>query len=228
IAVDLITLKALNIEIENNILFLEAKKKKIDIPSISNIRVRGEKIEDLNLDINFCVSNLNDINIRNFNIRVGEFCSGCFKHAYNLLNLMKTYMVKDLKYNPYNSFLIGENPLEPDRIGNIILFGDCAINSTKNYKFRKMIKETTNGVKNKTKKRVLKKKIEKPLPAIKEKSYKKILEIPGCPPNVNDCIGLILKYYGKRKAPNLNLLNKLNNTWISEKIYKKFKIWEAI
>ncbi|KKN28092.1 hypothetical protein LCGC14_0857820 [marine sediment metagenome] len=228
IAVDLITLKILNLEIESNELILEAKNKSINIPTFSRIKVRGENLEEINTNIEFCVSSLKDVNVRNIIIKLGKYCSGCFKEAYHLLNLMKTYMIKDLKYNPYNSFLIGENPMEPDILGNIVLFGDCAINSTKNRKFRKVIKETKKKIKNEAKKKFIKKKDGKKKTTIKEKPNKKILELPGCPPNVFDCIELIKKQYGKKNVPNLNLLSKFNKTWISGKINKKFKIWEAL
>ena len=227
IAVDLITLKILNLEIDNNELILEAKKKSIYIPTLSRIKVRGENLEKININIEFCVSNLKDVNVRNIIIKSGKYCSGCFKEAYHLLNLMKTNMIKDLKYNPYNSFLIGENPIEPDILGNILLFGDCAINSTKNCKFRKLIKETKKNNKNEANKKLRKRKEINKKTNIKEKKNKKILELPGCPPNLFDCIELIKKHFGKKNVPNLNLFSKLNKILISGKTARQFKIWEA-
>ena len=221
-AVDLITLTTLNIDVEKNELIIEAKKRKINIPDLSRIRVLGEKIKEITTDIQLCVSNLKDIRVRNFEIKTGNYCSGCFKQAYHLLNLMKTYMVKDLKYNAYNSFLIGENPTEPENLINIILFGDCSIDSTKNYKFRKI----TNIVKQDIKKKKENKKTKER--KIKEIPNKKILELPGCPPRVFDCIKLVLNYYGKKNVPNLNLLSKFNNLWLSGKLNKNLNTWEAL
>ncbi|GAH91263.1 unnamed protein product, partial [marine sediment metagenome] len=62
---------------------------------------------------------------------------GCFKEGYHLLNFLKTHMTKDLKYIRGLFFLTGENPPEPKTLDHIIVFGDCAIKSTKNHEFRK-------------------------------------------------------------------------------------------
>ena len=137
IAVDLITLKVLNEEIDEEII-IEAKNRKINFPNLSGIKIHGEKIEDITINIQLCESNLENINVLNFDVKTGRYCSGCFLQAYHFLNLMKTYMVKDLKYSVFNNFLIGKNPNEPVNLGNIILFGACSINSTKNHKFRKV------------------------------------------------------------------------------------------
>jgi hypothetical protein len=52
---------------------------------------------------------------------------------------MKTNMVKDLKYLSHkNSLLIGDNPLKSENIDkDVVIFGNCAIRSTKNHHLRK-------------------------------------------------------------------------------------------
>ncbi len=139
VAVDLMTLSILNIDVDKNELMIEAKRKNINIPTLSSIKVHGEKIEKITIDIQLCETNLEKIKVLNFDVKSGKYCSGCYLQAYHFLNLMKTYMVKDLKYNVFNSFLIGENPSEPGNLENTILFGTCSINSTKNHKFRKIL-----------------------------------------------------------------------------------------
>ncbi|UCD02488.1 MAG: DUF362 domain-containing protein [Promethearchaeota archaeon] len=228
IAVDLITMQLLNLEINDSELIVEARNKNITIPQFSDIKVLGEKIEEVRTDVVLCASNLEDVQVRNFSIKSGKFCSGCFNQAYNLLNLMKTYMGKDLKYNIHNSFLIGENPTEPDNIGNIIVFGDCAVNSTKNYNFRTIIVEPKKKSKGKGKNKLLKEKHVEKKTSIKEKSNKDILELPGCPPDILNCLELIIKYYGKKNVPNLNLFMNVNQFWIMGDLNDKLKIWEKL
>jgi uncharacterized protein (DUF362 family) len=228
ITVDLITARVLNLDINNSELILKARNKNITIPQFSNIKISGEKIEDVRTNVELCVSNIEDIQVRNFSIKSGKFCSGCFKQAYHILNLMKTYMGKDLKYNIHNSFLIGENPTEPEDIGNIIIFGDCAVNSTKNYNFRKIIIESKKTTKGKVKKKLIKESKSKKKTKIKEKPNKNILELPGCPPEIFNCLELILNYYGKKNVPNLNLFMNINHYWVGEDLNNKLKIWEKL
>jgi len=66
---------------------------------------------------------------------------------------MKTNMVKDLKYLSYkNSFLIGNDPLKGETIdGNVFLFGDCAIRSSKNT-IRRKLKKSKKKTSTKTEK----------------------------------------------------------------------------
>jgi hypothetical protein len=85
--------------------------------------------------------------------------------------------------------LIGDKPPETELLGNIILFGDNAIESTKNYDFKKMKK--SGGVKN-------------------------ILEIPGNPPNINVSLKLLLDYFGKGKLPMLHFYQNLNKFYFSQ------------
>lgn len=228
IAVDLITSQVLNLDINDSELIVQARNKNITIPQFSNIKVLGEKIGDVKTNVELCVSNLEDVQARNFSIKSGNYCSGCFEQAYHILNLMKTYMGKDLKYNIHNSLLVGENPTEPENIGNVILFGDCAVNSTKNYNFRKIIIESKKSTKGKVKKKLNKEKKSKKKTKIKEKSNKNILELPGCPPEIFNCLELILKYYGKKNVPNLNLFTNVNNFWVDGFLNNKLKIWERL
>ncbi|NVM38089.1 MAG: hypothetical protein HWN81_21015, partial [Candidatus Lokiarchaeota archaeon] len=233
ISVDLITLNMLNIDINESELFQQAQNNDLVVPKISNIKILGEKLEDTRINVKLCVSKLEDIKVKNVSINSGKFCSGCFKQAYHLLNMMKTYMGKDLKYNFSNSFMIGENPPEPKKAENIILFGDCVINSTKDYNFRKRIieykKDLIGDAKRKIKKGSKSKKNikikEKP---VKEKPNKSILNLPGCPPDIFNCLELILKYYRKNNVPNLNLLTKVNKFWIKGESINMLNIWEAL
>ena len=226
LSVDLITLKMLSSDINNHDLILTARKRGLGITDLSKIKIFGE-IGD-GIDIKFCVSKLQDINLRNFFIGSGRSCSGCYKQGYHLLNFMKTVMIKDLKYNPVNSFLVGENPPSPKDFENIILFGDCAINSTKNSGFRKIRKNVNKKIVDDTKnKKLLKSKSKKEI-RIKEKINKKILELPGCPPDIFNCVDLMINYYGKGNAPNLILFNEIINIWANKKTKKKLEIWEAL
>lgn len=229
IPVDLITLKLLNLETDDNELIKQARSMNFSIPEISNIKIFGEKIEENRIGIDLCEPKIENVKLQNISTYPGKYCSGCYKQAYHLLNFMKTYLTKDLKYNPNNCFLIGENPIAPEKLGHIVLFGDCAINSTKNYNFRKVLIEAKKKNKKKAKKKKLLKepKAKKKL-KIKEKQNKDILELPGCPPDVFTCLKLFMNYYGKKNLPNLNLLTKMNDFWINGKLNEELKTWEAL
>jgi len=71
-------------------------------------------------------------------ISKGLICSGCKQHATELLLLLKTAMQKDQEVIPSFSFLLGKNPQEPKN-EYCMVFGDCAIQTTKDRKFRKKI-----------------------------------------------------------------------------------------
>ncbi len=228
ISVDLITLKILNFEIDDCELLQQAQSKNFSVPKISDIKVLGEKIEENSMNVKLCFSKIEDIKLKNIFTYPGKYCSGCFKQAYHLINFMKTYMVKDLTYNSTNSFLIGESPIEPEKMGNVILFGDCAINSTKNYKFRKLIVESRKNLIAEAKAKLFKESKSKKRPKIKEKPNKNILELPGCPPDIFKCLELIMKYYGKKNVPNLNLLTKMNEFWVNGKLLDELKNWEVL
>jgi uncharacterized protein (DUF362 family) len=224
IAVDYITLNMLNLGINNSELLIQANNRDFGKIESSNIKVLGEKVEDNKTDIDLCVSELENIKLRNFSIKSGKMCTACFTQAYHLLNFMRTYMEKDLKYNTNNSFLIGLNPSEPEKMGNILLFGECAIKSTKNYSFKiiELKKESKKSSK------LLKHSNSKKEPKIKKKPNKNILELPECPPGIFTSLNLILDYYGKKNLPNLNLFSNVNNFWINGKLNEKLKMWEAL
>ena len=139
IAVDNITLKLLNLDPEHDILISMAKKRNIGITELSKIKLIGENLENIKINIENCIYKLEDINLRNFSIKMGYLCSGCLEHAYHLLNFMKTNMIKDLKYLSHkNSLLIGDNPLKSENFDNdVVIFGNCAIRSTKNHPLRR-------------------------------------------------------------------------------------------
>jgi hypothetical protein len=228
ISTDSITLKLLNLKTQNHDLILNAHKRGLGPIDSNIINSLGEDPEGNTISVEFCKEKLEDINLRNCTINSGRMCSGCFLNAYHLLNIMKTQMVKDLKYNPGNAFLIGLNPNGPERFKNIILFGDCAIKSTKNGKFRK-IRMTSK--KSSKKKKISKKSREKnkqKKEIIKFKTNKSILELPGCPPNIFTCLELIYKYYGKKNVPNLFLLRNFLKTLINSKTTESLRIMGVI
>ncbi|MBY8984831.1 MAG: DUF362 domain-containing protein [Candidatus Lokiarchaeota archaeon] len=228
VSVDLITLKLLNIETSDYELIKEAYKRNLGIIDLEKITVLGEVLNDIDVNIDLCISKLEDINVKNFRVNSGKYCSGCFKYAYHLLNFMKTNMVKDLKYNPNNVFLVGQNPPEPEYFENILLFGDCAINSTKNSDFRTIKKESKKNIIDDTKGKILKKKKSQKKPKTKFKTNKKILEIPGCPPDISNCIFIFMKYYKKSNMPNLSFFKEILETWFNPKDKKKLREMEVL
>lgn len=210
ISVDIITLRVLGFDAVNNDLISAAKERSLGPKEVSNIEIIGESLGDISIDIDQCCSKLEDIKIQSLFVNSGDMCSGCFLKGYHLLNFMNSRMIKDLKYIPNHSFLVGKEPQAPNIKDKLILFGDCAINSTEEYNFRT---ETTKSL--------IKKKE-------KVKENKDILELPGCPPDFLTCLKLILKYFKKRDVPNLNSyfkeLDKIKFNELNEKLGE----WENI
>jgi len=199
---DLITLKILNFDYSLNDLILEAKERGLGSFDYSNVTIHSDSYET-DIIIKPCVSNLTDINVNNISVCQGNACCRCHEQAYYLLNFMKTFMTKDLKYISKNSFLIGENPPSPKILGqHIILFGDCAIERSKDQNFRTLLIE---GKKKATK-------------------NKKILELPGCPPRFLECLPIMVNYYGKSNVPLLNLFLNMHELSPKEKIEE----WEVL
>ncbi|MFX1497536.1 MAG: DUF362 domain-containing protein [Promethearchaeota archaeon] len=217
VAVDVTTLNLLNLDYENHPLLLEARIRKIGITNPSDIKVIGENLNNKRLKFKTCASSLQDIEVFNTDIKKGQMCSGCFNQAYHLLNLMKSNMTKDLKYIIQQSFLIGEKPEEPESPDNLLIFGDCAINSTKNRSFRiliiqkreNLIKSLTRKIKGKEKKDTKQK--------TKMVPNKKILELPGCPPDILQSIYSIIKFYSQDDVPGLNLYYHLIDSFTNLK-----------
>jgi len=228
VAVDLITLKLFNIDLLDSDILLEARNRNLGITDISKINLIGENLDDSKLEVKFSVYRLDDINIKNTTIKAGRICSGCFKEAYHLLNYIKTHMTKDLKYIKKQYFVTGENPPEPESesLDHIIVFGDCAINSSKNREFRTIrtssYKNYIETIKGKIGKDQKDQKSQK-VPKVKEKTNKNVIEIPGCPPNLFESLNSILKYYGKSQAPNLSFYNDLLKTYYQQASSKKPK-----
>ncbi|MFX0029140.1 MAG: hypothetical protein ACFE8B_08020, partial [Candidatus Hermodarchaeota archaeon] len=192
------------------------------------ITLLGEDIDNINIFIDLCASKLEDIHLKNFKTNSGQVCSGCFMQAYHLLNILKTYMVKDLKYNPRNVFLVGLNPNEPERFDNVVLFGDCALRSTINSNFREI---RISSKKNSANKKKTKKRREENLQKkekVKVKTNKNILELPGCPPDIFDCLKLIIQYYGKKNLPNLTFSSKLLEIMVNPKDLEKLRVMGVI
>ena len=214
-AVDYITLKLMSIELSESKLLSEAQGHSTGILHPEDINVLGDSTSDNKFKIQKCVSTLEDINVKNCLLRKGRYCSGCYEKAYHLLNFLKSAMTKDLKYMGSFSFLIGESPLEPDIKDNIILFGDCAIKSTKDRDFRKknLLKKKANTKEIMKKIKKSQKKSSKPT-KMKIVDNKNILELPGCPPDLIECYDFLIKYYSKTNLPNLNLLAIINSSFI--------------
>jgi len=224
VAVDLITLNLLKLDLLGSDILLEARNRKLGITDISKINLKGEDLDANKLVVNFSVDKLNEITINNTYLQTGKFCSGCFKEAYYLLNFMKTHMTKDLKYIRTQSMLIGENPLEPDSLENIIVFGDCAIKTTKNRDFRHIQVLKKDNITKTVRDKVKKEKSSQKKPVVKEKLNKSIVELPGCPPDMHMSLKTILKYYGKKQAPNLSSYTALLNQFLfkeSDKLIKE-------
>ncbi|MFW9823109.1 MAG: DUF362 domain-containing protein [Candidatus Thorarchaeota archaeon] len=228
VAVDLITLKILNLDIDDCELIKESYKRNLGMIDLEKIKIRGEKLDDLDFNIELCASKLEDINVKNFRVNSGQICSGCFKNAYHLLNFMKTYAVKDLKYNPNNIVLIGRDPPELENFGNIIIFGDCAIKTTQNSKFRTLSIESKKNVIDDVKENLKKKKKSQKKPKVKYKPNKQILELPGCPPDFFDCLNEFKSYYGKNNTPNLSIIEELLKTLVNPNDKKNLKAMEVI
>ncbi|MFX0166426.1 MAG: DUF362 domain-containing protein [Candidatus Hodarchaeota archaeon] len=228
VPVDLTTLKLLNIDIQNYNLILEANQRGLGTIDPQKIEILGEKIEDNKININLCISKLENINVKNIIVNTGHICSGCFKQAYHLLNFMKTYMTKDLKYNSKNAFLVGQDPLEPEHFTNVLLFGDCAIKSTNASNFRKIEKVSRKNTASKKKSKKSKKHSSHKQEKVKEKTNKKILEFQGCPPDILDCLELLFKYYGKKNLPNLFFIRTILETIVNPKEQEKFRMMGVI
>ncbi len=216
LAVDIVTLGLLNLDFLKNSLTSEARFRKFGISTMEDIQLIGENIEENKINVELTVSNLEDIPVINTDIITGQYCTGCFMEAYRFLNFLRTAMVKDLKYIITQSFLIGKNPPEPESNENVIVFGDCAINSSKNREFRRIIIKEKKLL-NKPQFISKKKEILDKKPKLKEKDNKSILELPGCPPNFYDCLSSFIKYYGKKTCPSGNFYLDMFKTYLQEK-----------
>ncbi|MHA1460314.1 MAG: DUF362 domain-containing protein [Promethearchaeota archaeon] len=223
VAVDLITLKLFNIDLLKSDILLEARNRKLGITDESKINLIGENLENNRLEVKFSAYRLDDIIIKNTTIKAGRICSGCFKEAYHLLNCVKTHMTKDLKYIKRQYFLTGENPPEPESLDHIIVFGECAINSTKNREFRTIRTSSDKNYVETIKGKMGKESKSQKVPKVKEKTNKQVIEIPGCPPNLFESLNSILKYYGKSQAPNLSFYNNLLKSYYQQASSKKLK-----
>lgn len=71
----------------------------------------------------------------------GKLCLGCKNSAMQLLFLLKSAFVKDNESIDDFSLVIGKNPPESEKKKKIIVFGDCAVNSTINQEFRAIKKQ---------------------------------------------------------------------------------------
>jgi Ni,Fe-hydrogenase I small subunit len=119
--------------------------------------------------------------------------------------------------------LTGENPPEPESLDHIIVFGDCAIKSTKNGEFRTIRTPSDKNYIETIKGKIGKDQKSQKVTKVKEKTNKQVIEIPGCPPNLFESLNSILKYYGKSQAPNLSFYNNLIKTYYQQESSKKPK-----
>ncbi|MFO7795502.1 MAG: DUF362 domain-containing protein [Promethearchaeati archaeon] len=210
IAVDTITLMLMNLNTSNNKIIVEAVNRGVGPKLLSDIEIIGETLQDSTFEINLCKTKLSNIRIQNIHPFTGSMCSGCFLKAYHLLNIFKSYLVKDLKYIRQNNLLVGVNPPDISPEDPIILFGDCAIETTRDYAFRKITKKTLIRKKD------------------KKVTNKHILELPGCPPNLWDCFYQIKDFFGKGDMPNLNYFISLYKKTGFLNSRKELKNWEEI
>lgn len=216
VAVDLITLRILNLDPFKSELINESQVRGIGISDLNKIKIIGESLDNSVLNVKFCGYKLEEINPQNTNIKSGRYCAGCYNQAYHLLNLMKTHMTKDLKYIRKQSFLIGDKPQEPEYPENVILFGDCAINSTKERDFRRIIIQKQGNIIAEAKSKLKKDKKQISKGKLKEKPNKQILELFGCPPDIIYCVKSLIKYYSKSEVPNLYFYNQLSDTFLTQ------------
>ena len=213
IAVDFITLSLVGIDPLSSDIILEARRRNLGITDLSKIKTVGESKTNINLNVKFTVDKLDDISIKNTAINAGRICSGCYREAYYLLNSFKTHMTKDLKYIKRQQFLVGENPPEPNPSDQIIIFGDCAIESTKNQGFRTIRTSSDRNYIESVKERMKKDYKASKRQKIKERKNKAILELPGCPPDLNLSLLSIQRYYGKSQTPFLSFYAELMKTY---------------
>jgi len=202
--VDYATLKIFGIDPANNELLSRAIKREQTRFDLNNLNVVGELIEQNTFQIRLCTKNLEQLDVYGTEIKAGTMCSGCYEQAYHLLNFMKTMMTKDLIYIKKQTFLVGQTPKEPENHKNVLLFGDCAVNSTRNYDFRvltitKQVLKLFNPLKKVFKRKDEKKSIRKTT----KKQNKDILNLPGCPPDMKGVHKALLDYYTKKDVPNL-------------------------
>jgi coenzyme F420-reducing hydrogenase gamma subunit len=132
-------------------------------------------------------------------------CSGCYEQAYHVLNFMKTIMTKDLVYIGKQTLLIGYTPKIPENYKNVLLFGNCAVKSTRKYDFRTLsITKQKSKLLEPLKKIITRKKEKNPTRRIIKKQNRNILNLPGCPPDRKQIYTALLDYYTKKDAPNLH------------------------
>ena len=206
IAVDYATLKIFSIDPYINELLSKAIEREQNQVDLRNLKFVGEPIEQNAIQIRLCTKNLEELDVYGTEIKTGLMCSGCYEQAYHVLNFMKTLMTKDLVYIKNQTLLIGQTPKIPENHKNVLLFGDCAINSTRNYDFRVSIITKKPPKLIESLKKVLKIRKEKTSHTkTSKKQNKHILNLSGCPPDKEQVEKALLNYYTKKNVPNLHL-----------------------
>jgi uncharacterized protein (DUF362 family) len=210
IAVDVITLMLMNIDTSKNSLLVEAVNRDIGPKLLSDIELVGVDLDMNKFEIQVCEEELSKIRMQNLHTHCGKMCSGCFSKAYHLIQIIKSYLIKDLKYIGKNNLVVGLKPPEISPESDIILFGDCAIESTEDYDFRTLKKKTL---------------IRKNEKIVKNK---KILEISGCPPNLYQTFHALFDYFGKKNMPNLQFYFKVLQKSSLEDSKERLQKWEGL
>ena len=67
---------------------------------------------------------------------MGRSCLLCENGLTQLLHLLKSFFIQDIENIEDFTVLIGEKPANPEKNSEIIIFGDCAIQSTSESEFR--------------------------------------------------------------------------------------------
>jgi uncharacterized protein (DUF362 family) len=205
LVVDYITLKMFDIDPYSNELLSRAIKREQSQLDLSNLNVIGEPIEQNTIQIKPCTKNLEQLDVYGTEIKTGTMCSGCYEQAYHVLNFMKTIMAKDLVYIGKQTLLIGYTPKIPENYKNVLLFGNCAVKSTRKYDFRTLsITKQKSKLLEPLKKIITRKKEKNPTRRIIKKQNRNILNLPGCPPDRKQIYTALLDYYTKKDAPNLH------------------------
>ena len=233
LAADITLQHLFDLEMLENPLIDECIEKKLGPSDISDISFGGDitNLENNKMNIDLPITRMELMHLRNFSIREGLLCSGCKKAVYHFLNLMESSMIKDLKYIGKNSLLFGHNPPELDEkyINNIILFGDCAIKSTKNAEFRiiRTEKEKT-GIGELLKGKFKENYTPKTTIQEKIKENKNIIEISGCPPDHLEAIQKLIDYFGKKDVPTLAIFQSMFDSFIRDEDKEKLQEWEEL
>jgi uncharacterized protein (DUF362 family) len=140
IAVDWITYEHFGLDpTVNSFLRKATEQNLIDKNSINLI----SQVQINNPSIKFSETEPTNIYIEGLTIYLGDLSSS---ERYSIMQFL--FMIKNLFFKDASNFgnwaiITGENPPDPEIGGDIIVFGDSAIKSTKKYKFRTISEKTS-------------------------------------------------------------------------------------